>query len=104
MIYIVDIDDTIAITPNINGVNRYDMCIPIPERIEKINSLYDDGHTIIYWTARGSSTGLDWTELTNTQLTNWGCKFNECRMGKPSYDFFICDKAFNDLEFFNERD
>lgn len=95
MIYIVDIDNTICDTPNIDGVNRYDLATPIAERISKINSLYDRGMTIVYWTARGGSTGIDWTDLTTQQLENWACKYHELRMRKPSYDVWIDDKAFN---------
>lgn len=98
--FIVDIDQTICITPFNNGNHEYTNCVAIPDRISKINKLYDDGHTIIYWTARGGSTGLDWTSLTKQQLHSWGCKYHELRMKKPNYDVFICDKAFNSEEYF----
>lgn len=104
MIYMVDIDQTICVTPQIDGKHRYDMSVPIPWRIEEINKLYDQGHTIKYWTARGSGSGLDWTELTNQQLNEWGCKFHEVKLGKPSYDVWIDDKALNDAMFFYESD
>jgi len=100
MIYIVDIDQTICLTPYVDGKHRYDLSVPIYHRIEEINKLYDQGHTIIYWTARGSGSGLDWTELTTKQLYDWGCKFEEVRLGKPSYDVWIDDKAVNDKQFF----
>ena len=104
MIYIVDIDQTICRTPMIEGKHHYDISLPIYHRIEAINKLFDQGHTIIYWTARGSGSGIDWTELTNKQLNDWGCKFHEVRLGKPSYDVWIDDKAFNDKEFFFLQD
>jgi hypothetical protein len=104
MIYIVDIDQTICMTPCVNGKHRYDLSDPFPQRIDKINKLYDQGHTIIYWTARGSGSGIDWTELTTKQLNDWGCKFHEVRLGKPSYDVWIDDKALNDSEFFFDVD
>jgi hypothetical protein len=104
MIYIVDIDQTICHTPVIDGTHHYDKSIPLQHRIEEINKLYDQGHTIIYWTARGSSTGIDWTELTTKQLNEWNCKFHEVRLGKPSYDVWIDDKAFNDKQFFDGVD
>ena len=104
MIYIIDIDQTICITPIVDGKHRYDLSIPLDHRIEEINKLYDQGHTIIYWTARGSGSGLDWTNLTTQQLNNWNCKFEEVRLGKPSYDFWIDDKAFNDKHFFHSVD
>ena len=33
------------------------------DRIEKINKLYDEGHTIIYMTARGAVTKVDYKEF-----------------------------------------
>lgn len=100
MKYIVDIDNTICQTPNIDGVNRYDLAEPMRDRIGAINRLYTDGHHITYWTARGSSTGVDWLELTETQLNEWGCCYHELKLGKPSYDVFICDKAWNSEDYF----
>jgi len=100
MIYIVDIDQTICDTPNIGGKQRYDLSKPYPERIEKINELYEAGHTIIYWTARGSGSGINQFKITFGSLTAWGAKFHELRLGKPSYDIWIDDKAFSDKDFF----
>jgi hypothetical protein len=89
MIYIVDIDNTICITDSSN----YYESSPIVHRINKINELYDAGNTIIYWTARGMSSGKDWKNLTQKQLTEWNCKYHELWMNKPSYDIWIDDKA-----------
>ena len=96
-IIFIDIDETICDHPKTNpGEPRdYNKAIPIIENIEKANKLYDKGHTIVYWTARGSVTGLDWTDLTNKQLNSWGVKYHEIRLGKPYYDIFIDDKALN---------
>ena len=49
----VDIDETIC---HYKGVERlgYKNAIPILFNIEKINKLYNKGHEITYWTARGS--------------------------------------------------
>jgi len=96
MIYIVDIDNTICRTL----WGDYPRATPYPERIEKINQLYRDGHTIIYWTARGAISNTDWTSLTHEQLNRWGCLYHEVRMGKPAYDIWIDDKAINSLEYF----
>jgi len=87
--YIVDIDGTICET--VNG--DYDNSRPLAYRIAKINALYDEGHTIIYWTARGAVSGKDWTDLTCSQLSEWRCKYHEFRMGKPHYDVWVDDKA-----------
>jgi hypothetical protein len=94
--YIVDIDNTICISSNSDYANSQ----PIYERIAKINKLYDDGNTIIYWTARGGNSGIDWTDKTHSQLAAWGCKYNEIRMNKPVYDLWIDDKAINSEEYF----
>jgi hypothetical protein len=102
MIYIVDIDHTICNTPEIDGKQRYDLSTPYPERIERINKLYDEGHTIIYWTARGSGSGINQFKITHGSLLEWGAKFHEVRLGKPSYDVWIDDKAINDKQYFGE--
>ena len=99
MIIFVDIDETICNTPE----NRnYRESTPIKENIEKINKLYDEGNTIVYWTARGSGSGKDWHELTGKQLKEWGAKYTRYAVGKPMYDLFICDKAINSEKFFDE--
>ena len=97
MIIYVDIDETICVTPP----NRdYTKSTPIKKNIKKINDLYDEGHTIIYWTARGGNTGVDHSELTKKQLDEWGVKRTELRMGKPPYDYWIDDRAYNVDDFF----
>ncbi len=99
MIYYVDIDGTIC--TNTNG--NYKDAKPLKENIDKINRLYDEGNEIVYWTARGGTTGIDWTELTRSQLEKWGARHTELKMWKPHYDLFICDKAINAEGFFNEK-
>jgi hypothetical protein len=91
MIIYVDIDDTICHTQGF----EYSSAVPIPEAINKVNRLYDDGDTIVYWTARGTFTGIDWRELTERQLKEWGAKYTELKFGKPVYDLFIDDKNMN---------
>jgi len=100
MIIYVDIDETICTTP---PSRNYTDAEPIKQRINKINNLYDEGHTIVYWTARGSTTGLDWTDVTVSQLKKWGAKHHDIKLGKPSYDVFIDDKNLNSREFFANR-
>lgn len=85
----VDIDGTICTL-----VDDYNHAKPVSEHIDKINKLYDEGHTIIYYTARGQKTKKNWNDLTLRQLNEWGCKFHELKMNhKPHYDLFICDKS-----------
>jgi len=97
VIIFVDIDETICETPD---SRNYKESRPIFENIEKVNSLYDKGHTIIYWTARGSGTGLDWKKLTEKQFADWNVKHHELRLGKPFYDLFIDDRNINAETFF----
>lgn len=91
----VDIDETICRYDGreIGDSHRYPHAIPIKENIEKINKLYDEGNIITYWTARGSTSGISWYQLTAKQLEEWGAKFHELRLGKPDYALFICDKT-----------
>ena len=98
MIIYVDIDETICYYEK---KRDYNIAKPHISRIEKINSLYDDGNTIVYWTARGSVTQENWFHVTLKQLHSWKCKFHELRMGKPAYDLFIDDKNINSETFFN---
>jgi mannose-6-phosphate isomerase-like protein (cupin superfamily) len=97
MKYHIDIDGTICITDDsqIDTVLKYKMALPIQERIQEVNKLYDAGHTITYWTARGGASGLNLEELTREQLGTWGCKYHSLLMGKPSYDIYIDDKSHN---------
>jgi hypothetical protein len=99
MIYIVDIDNTICTTVKDHlGNQDYHNSTPIPERIKYVNQLWEQGHIIHYWTARGSSSGIDWLELTRSQLDKWGCKYHTVKCGKPSYDVWIDDKAINAMD------
>lgn len=91
----VDIDDTICTTDR----KDYPNSKPIQDRIDKMNWLYDQGHEVHYWTARGTSSGKDWLELTKQQLKDWGVKYHSVNVGKPSYDMWIDDKA-RDAEVF----
>jgi len=107
-VYVIDIDDTICINGDCSSC-KYEGSTPILERIEVINKLYDEGHTIKYFTARGMGRYSDDAEkakekfynLTKTQLDIWGCKFHELILGKPSGDIYIDDKSVNADDFFN---
>ena len=80
MIIYVDIDNTICYSKN----SEYEESTPRYDQIDKI----------VYWTARGSSSGVDWSIVTKKQLDKWGCKYTRIeKQKKPSYDLFICDKT-----------
>lgn len=100
MIIYVDIDETICRTPN---TKEYDKARPISNAIKKVNELYDAGHHIVFWTARGTLSGVDWTEVTERQLRIWGVKYHELKFGKPAFDLFIDDKAINSEVWRNDK-
>lgn len=85
----VDIDGTICTI-----ARPYSDTKPVASHIEKINKLYDEGHTIIYYTARGAASKVDYSDLTEKQLKDWGCKYHNLIMNhKSDYDLYICDKS-----------
>lgn len=86
----VDIDGTLCTITD----GKYMSAKPYPSMIEFINRLYDN-NLIILWTARGATTGIDWSKETKMQVDNWGIKYHDLKMGKPHYDYFICDKSLN---------
>ena len=92
MIIYIDIDETICESP---PDRDYTQAVPISVNIAKANKLYEEGNTIVYWTARGTTTGIDWHEITENQLVEWGAKFHDLKLGKPYYDLFIDDKNMN---------
>jgi capsule biosynthesis phosphatase len=103
--YVVDIDGTIC-TSVTNG--DYSSSLPIYDRIDEINKLYDEGNYIVYLTARGMGrydnnadlAKARFYEITELQLRLWGCKYHKLFLGKPSGDFYIDDKGINSDEFF----
>lgn len=92
MRYCFDIDGTIC--TNTNG--QYDKAVPFPDMLERVNRLYDLGHTIIFMTARGSVSKIDYTDITKKQLAEWGFKYHELIMNKkPHAHYFIDDRGHN---------
>lgn len=92
----VDIDGVICHTDG----THYERAFPIYKNINVINSYYNDGHKIVYWTARGAKSRKDYRDLTRRQLKSWGCKYHKLRMDKPAYDAFIEDKSFKSVDDF----
>ena len=93
MIYCFDIDGTLC--SNTNG--DYEQAVPQRDVIDRLNELYDSGHRIILFTARGSTTGRDWRKLTEAQMESWSVSFHELVMGKPEADVYIDDKGIDVL-------
>ena len=98
-IFSFDIDGTLCE----NTFGNYQKATPIKERIEIINDLYESGNTINLFTARGTTTGINWTEVTKNQLKDWGVKYHSLKLGKPEADIFIDDKGQWSEIFFNEK-
>jgi len=105
MRYVVDIDGTIC---DKLKEHDYDKSFPYPLRIAKINQLYEEGHKIIYHTARGMGRNNNnptmaieqFYSLTQGQLEEWGAKYDHLVLGKPSADVYVDDKGISDGDFF----
>ena len=91
MIYCFDIDGTLCTKTD----GKYDLAAPFYERIAVVNALYEAGHVIKLFTARGSTTGIDWREVTEGQMRVWNVRYHFLIMGKPEADIFIDDKSVN---------
>jgi hypothetical protein len=88
--FVFDIDGVVAtIVPSLD----YELAGPNQEIIRVVNLLYDRGHRIVLFTARGTLTGRDWRATTERQLRDWGVRFHELAFGKPAADYYIDDKA-----------
>lgn len=89
MRFAIDIDETICTYTD----GQYELAEPIPETIAVVNRLYDEGHSIVFFTARGSGTGIDWYDTTVEQLHKWGVKYSELMFGKPWADYYVDDRC-----------
>ena len=94
-----DLDGTLCNTVNGDYINSK----PIPEAINKVNSLFDQKYYIIIFTAR--FMGIEKGNVNNVynrgynftfeQCISWSLKFHKLILGKPEYDIIIDDKHFN---------
>lgn len=86
---VVDIDGVLAeAVPELD----YAMAGPISDNIARVNALYDAGCHIVLFTARGSGTGKDWSEVTTAQMERWGVRYHELCFGKPPADYYVDDR------------
>lgn len=99
MIIYIDIDDTIC---TLDEPMNYASARPIDLAISKVNLLFSEGHEIHFWTARGTLSGKDWRQLTESQLSSWGVKYHTLNFGKPAYDLFIDDKNINSRDWLSD--
>jgi CMP-N-acetylneuraminic acid synthetase len=90
--FVFDIDGVIAnLVPSLD----YALATPNQEAIRMVNFLYDLGHRVLLFTARGSQTGKDWSEITRHQMGEWGVKYHELRFGKPAADYYVDDRMLS---------
>jgi len=94
MIYCFDIDGTLC--TNTDG--DYANARPFRNVIAEVNRLFDEGCRVVLYTARGATTGIDWTELTTLQLEEWNVQHHALYMGKPGADVYIDDKGMSLVE------
>lgn len=83
---IIDIDGTIC-----TEERQYSrpLARPLSGAVESINRLFEEGNTIILYTAR---TWSEW-EVTTHWLQANGVKYHQLFMGKPVGDVWIDDRA-----------
>ena len=93
--------DKMRLVSDIDGVvcsntwGDYEKAEPIKENILLLNKLYDKGIEVVYFTARGSETGIDCRDITVNQFRKWGIKYTDIKFGKPNADFYIDDRGYN---------
>jgi len=100
-IFCFDIDGVISKTFK----GDYKKSVPIKKNITKINDFYNQGHIIKIFTARYMGRNKDnpilakkkGFKFTSLQLKKWKLKYHKLIMGKPSYDYFVDDKSFNNF-------
>ena len=88
-VFCFDIDGVIA---SITPPHDYGAAEPQPGMISCINRLYDQGHRIVLFTARGTQSGIDWRPETERQMKTWGVKYHELGFGKPAADYYVDDR------------
>ena len=105
MTYVFDIDGTICTLSD----GFYENAQPIESRIAVVNKLHEEGNKIIFLTARGMGRSDNssayayevFYDLTRQQLKDWGVKFDDLFLGKPSGDLYVDDKGMRDVDFFS---
>ena len=96
--YCIDIHGTICS----NTYGEYEDAQPYKDRVKTINKLHREGNEIILFTARGTTTDIDWEILTKKQLLEWNVLYDQLIFGKPEADIYIDDKAKDSFGWFKE--
>lgn len=90
--FVFDIDGVIA---EFQADLDYSKAKPNQNMIDIVNKLYDRGHYIVLFTARGYVTKIEWYEITAAQMMSWGLRYHELLFGKPNADYYIDDKMLS---------
>lgn len=99
MIYVFDLDGTIC-TKTTNG--DYHLAKPYKMMVDIVRRLYDEGHKIIIYTARGMYSKTDRMEITKKQLKDWNIPYHELH-SKPGGDVYIDDLSIQPDEFIKQQ-
>lgn len=98
----VDLDHTLCYpSDGKDSYSKYGCAIPIKHMIDYVNRLYDEGHTIVLYTARRMLTHdgnvndviADVGDITKNWLSEHNVKYTELIFGKLYFDVIIDDKA-----------
>jgi uncharacterized HAD superfamily protein len=79
--YLIDIDGTITDDVPNEQPERMVTCLPYEGSVDLINSWYDHGHIITFFTSRTE----DLRQITEDWLNKHGYKFHGILMNKPRY-------------------
>lgn len=82
----VDIDGTVCTEEK---TFERPLATPLANALDGVNRMYEAGHTIIFWTARG----WEQYKVTKDWLDRNGFKYHQLLMGKPIANVFIDDRA-----------
>ena len=77
--YLIDIDGTITDDVPNEEPERMSTCLPYEGSVDTINTWYDQGHIITFFTSRTE----EHREITETWLDKWGYKYHGLLMNKP---------------------
>lgn len=97
--YCIDLDGTIC-QHKVSG-QEYSDLLPMSGAVEKINSLKNEGHYIIIYTARNMLTYnnnlgriiANQAKIVIDWLAKYNIPYDELHFGKPVADYYIDDKA-----------
>lgn len=87
----VDIDGTLCDYMDWDDAGEpvLESVFPRADVVDRVNELFDEGETIVIWTARVEGERA----ATEQQLRSFGVHYDRLEMGKPVFDLMIDDRA-----------